>query len=486
MAKKITRRPKNKHSMRGMIATLSHASVEEELESSKSVHTSIRFKHQGLAELRSRLLEDLSREYFAVLLAKEHNIGDLRILTVLDVRYPSPNDYNRQTCAALEVDFNSFMRGVLIEVNERVDVDTVIDVHTHPFSKNSAWFSSIDDADESGFAAYLYERGFKYASIVFSQTTYQARYWSVNEKGLPRHSPATVKTQTALEAICSPDDVADVDDPGAMFDRGVRALGLDSMRRITAAQAITVVGVGGLGSVIAEHLVHMGFSRIKLVDFDALEVTNMNRIVGATMEDAKAGRLKVDAVRDHLLAISPSADIESIAASVFDDAAEQAIADSDWVLIATDNHASRFHVQSLCFTYFVPFVSAGVNISVEDGCVTDMSGEVILVRMGDHVCLSCLGRVDYDEIAKETHPDPTVREGLVAKGYVRGAEIKEPAVKTLNTHLATMAVDTLVNQYTGRRCDVPILVYEDNDLPAIYEDRESVERRNLNCSVCHI
>lgn len=451
-----------------------------------SMRMSIRFKNQALADLRSRLLADLSQEYFAVLLAKEHVVGDLRVLAVMDARYPAREDYKRQSGAALEVDFNSFMRSVLIEADERVDVDTIIDVHTHPFSQSKAFFSGIDDVDESGFAKYLYDRDLKYASIVFTQTTYRARYWHVGRNGVATPSCALVKTQTAPEAICSPDDSTRAETLDDMFDRGVRALGLDSMRRIAAAQAITIIGVGGLGSVIAEHLIHMGFSHLRLIDYDKLEITNMNRIVGATMEDAKTGRLKVDAVRDHLLSINLQAEVEALPFSVFDDSVNRSIAESDWVLVASDNYASRLHVQELCFAYFVPFITAGVNITVEDGEVTDMSGEVILVRMGDHLCLSCLGRVNYNEVAREIHPDAAVREGLIDKGYVSGADVKEPAVKTLNTHLATMAVDTLVNQYTARRRDVPILVYEDNDLPAIYEDRESVEHRNLNCSVCHI
>lgn len=79
-----------------------------------------------------------------------------------------------------------------------------------------------------------------------------------------------------------------------------------------------------------------------------------------------------------------------------------------------------------------------------------------------------------------------VREGLVAKGYVTGLDVKEPAVKTLNTQLANMAVNVLVNQYTERDRDAVITVYEDNGFPAIYEDTESVKFRDLHCRVCDI
>jgi len=448
------------------------------------MRTSIRFKNQALSQLRERLLEDLGNEYFAALLAKQEQVGDLRVLTVIDARFPKADAYEGQGGASLRVSFDSFMRGVLTEIDERLDVDTVIDVHTHPFSSELAHFSGIDDADERKFAKYLEPFGIGYASIVFSQTEYSARWWELDRKGRPRWDTAFVKTQKAAEQIPSSDERHEAGDVDGMFDRSVRALGLDGMRAITSAQTVTVVGVGGLGSIIAEHLVHMGFGRIALLDFDKLETANMNRIVGATYADAEAGRLKVEAVRDHLLSINPNAHVEAIPRDVFDEEVEAVIADSDWVLVATDNHASRFRVQELCFRYFVPFITAGVNITVENGKIGDMSGECILVRMGDRVCLSCLGRVNFNEIAKERHPDPAVREGLVTKGYVTGGDVKEPAVKTLNAHLATMAVDTLVNQYTERRRDAAVTVYEDNDFPSIYEDKHSTEHRCLDCSVC--
>ena len=448
----------------------------------------IKFPNQALTELRKNLLADLANEYYACLLAKTHIIADLCIITVVETVYPDLSCYKRQGTASLKVSWD-FMREVLTEADTRLDVDTVIDVHTHPFSKASAWFSGTDDRDEETFARYLHDKApnLHYASIVFSQTTYQARYWEVKGKGRAVHYPAFIKTQKVSESITSSDEEdSDASVIDEMFNRSILALGLDNMRKITSGQEITIAGVGGIGSIIAEHLVHMGFSRINLIDNDTLELTNLNRIAGVTYKDAAAGRVKVDVIKEHLESINPNAEVNAYNHSVFDAEVEEVIARSDWVMIATDNHASRYRIQKLAFRYYVPFIAAGVNITVNDGKITDMSGEVILIRIGDRVCLTCLRRLKYNEIAKELHPDVRVREGLVAKGYVTGRDVKEPAVKTLNTHLATMAVDVLVNQYTERERDAVILVYEDNGFPAVYEDTASVKRRDMSCIVCDI
>lgn len=458
----------------------------------RALEVVIKFKNQDFGRLRARLLADLSREYYACLLGKKNVTENLCVITVADIYFVDAEYYQNQSVAALRVS-GEFLRERLLELDRRIDVDTMIDVHTHPFSQSNVWFSGTDDRDEINFVKYLRAEGSEifYASIVLSQTDYKARFWQTDKNGTVYQTPAVIKTQKLGEAIPSSDEKfrrrtltkKKVDD---MFNRSVLTLGLDNMRKITGDQIISVVGVGGIGSIIAEHLVHMGFHHINLIDFDTLEISNLNRIVAATYEDAVAKRIKVDAIRDNLLKINPKAKIFAFNNRVEDKKIERVIAGSDWIMVATDNHASRFQIQQLAFKYYVPFITAGVNITVDDGKIVDMSGEVILIRIGDRVCLTCLKRLKYNEIAKQMHPDKNVREGLVRKGYVQGLDVKEPAVKTLNTHLATLAVDTLINQYTERQRDVVIRVFEDNFAPVIYEDTDSLRERNFSCHVCDI
>jgi molybdopterin/thiamine biosynthesis adenylyltransferase len=215
-------------------------------------------------------------------------------------------------------------------------------------------------------------------------------------------------------------------------------------------------------------------------------MSNLNRVVGAYYEDAKQRRYKVDVVKRHLTSINPRASVLACKKDVHDQEAERVLALSDWMIVATDNHSSRLRVQELSVKYFVPLLSVGVNITVKDNKLEDMSGEVITARVGDCLCLSCLNRINPIKVASERHPDQGIREALVKRGYVTGSDIKEPAVKTLNTFLATMAVEVLINQYTDARRHVPILVYENNGSMSVYEDKESVQLRNKQCFLCNI
>jgi molybdopterin/thiamine biosynthesis adenylyltransferase len=455
----------------------------------------IKFALGDLASLRERLLADSSREHFAVLLAKTRTVGDLTIMTVIDLLFPAHADYQQQGLAHLRLN-KAFIHRVLVELTRRYDVDTLIDVHTHPFTQTGVSFSATDDEDERRFFRFLNGtfEGVHYASIVFSQTRYAARVWTKRSDTLVARK-TLLKAQTSSESILGTDSghgparhsaSADLAAETGVFHRGTLALGLEVMRAIMDDQVIALVGIGGLGSVIAEHLIHMGFHTLHLIDPDTLEMSNLNRVVGASYEDAEQQRPKVDVVRKHLLRIHPHATVRAHQCDVHDPAIEPVLARSDWIIVATDTHASRLKAQELSLQYFVPLISVGVNLSVKHGAIEDMSGEVITARVGDALCLYCLGRIDPIQVASERHPDRAIRDALLTRGYVTGKEVKEPAVKTLNAFLATMAVEALINQYTQARQHVPILVYENNASMSIYEDRESLRLRNRRCFLCRL
>jgi molybdopterin/thiamine biosynthesis adenylyltransferase len=459
-----------------------------------AVSTTIRFPNTTFASLRARLLEDSPNEAFAVLIAKLETINSQRIIKVLETRFAGRNDYIAQGSGHVRLQ-REFIYDILRDLTNRLDADTIIDVHTHPFSSSGVWFSGVDDRDEIQFRKFLAAKfpDIHYGSIALSQSDYSARIWDVNRKR-PVQSKARIKTQTLTESWpnserndSSANYMKPVEDTQAnMFSRTALALGTYTIRRIMNDQNVVIVGVGGLGSAIAENLVHMGFHHLDLIDPDVLEVSNLNRVVGATFEAAKRGDSKVSALAGHLRSINPDIFVGTHQKDIADVSLEEIIADADWLVVATDNHSSRLRAQVLSMKYFVPLISAGVNITVSDGRIVDMSGEIITARIGDGLCLNCLGRLNAAKIASESHPSSDVRETLVQRGYVTGADVKEPAVKTLNAVISSLLVDVLLNQYTGRQEHVPILVFENNSTPLIYADKVSVERRNKNCYTCNV
>ncbi len=72
---------------------------------------------------------------------------------------------------------------------------------------------------------------------------------------------------------------------------------------------IGIAGIGGIGSNVARHLAQAGVRAIKIVDFDCVEVSNLNR---QFYQVRQAGRKKVDCLKENLLAIRPDMAIETL------------------------------------------------------------------------------------------------------------------------------------------------------------------------------
>ena len=93
------------------------------------------------------------------------------------------------------------------------------------------------------------------------------------------------------------------------FSRTALLLGDEVMDALSQARVL-LFGVGGVGSWCAEGLVRSGISHLTLVDSDCVSPTNVNRQLMATT--ATVGQVKVEALRERLLAINPDAEIQAL------------------------------------------------------------------------------------------------------------------------------------------------------------------------------
>jgi tRNA A37 threonylcarbamoyladenosine dehydratase len=94
-----------------------------------------------------------------------------------------------------------------------------------------------------------------------------------------------------------------------LFRRTELLVGNDAMENLSNASVI-IFGVGGVGSWCAESLIRSGIRRLTIVDSDRVCITNINRQLMATTRTI--GMVKVDALKDRLLDINPTAKIEAL------------------------------------------------------------------------------------------------------------------------------------------------------------------------------
>jgi adenylyltransferase/sulfurtransferase len=122
-------------------------------------------------------------------------------------------------------------------------------------------------------------------------------------------------------------------------------IGLDGQRKLKAA-SVLVVGAGGLGAPAAIYLAAAGVGRLGLVDFDAVESSNLQRQIAFSTADV--GRPKLDAARDRLHAINPHVELQLHPVRLDASNALDLVGGYDIVVDGTDNFSTRYVVNDAC------------------------------------------------------------------------------------------------------------------------------------------
>jgi molybdopterin-synthase adenylyltransferase len=225
------------------------------------------------------------------------------------------------------------------------------------------------------------------------------------------------------------------------FDRQVRAFGAEgqaTLHRMTVA----VVGLGGTGSLVAQQLAHLGVGRLTFIDDDVIEATNLNRVVGTTPESV--GTSKVEVAQALVQRIRPATTVRALQASVMTPEARDLLCQANCVMVCTDSHASRAFVNELAYQYLVPVIDMGVSISASEGQVTAVGGRTQMVGPG-LPCLWCTNAISTRAVREELQ-SPAER---VADPYFQGQGVCQPAVISLNSTMASLAVTMLLGVFTG-------------------------------------
>ena len=121
-------------------------------------------------------------------------------------------------------------------------------------------------------------------------------------------------------------------------------VGLDGQKRLKAAR-ILVVGAGGLGAPVSYYLAAAGVGTIGIVEFDTVDVTNLQRQILYT--DADVGTSKLDAAVRRLAALAPHSQFVKVAEPLAESNAERLIDAYDLVIDGTDNFSTRYLINDV-------------------------------------------------------------------------------------------------------------------------------------------
>lgn len=161
------------------------------------------------------------------------------------------------------------------------------------------------------------------------------------------------------------------DAQGLRYSRQIMlpGLGIQGQERLRQARVL-VVGLGGLGSPVAMYLAAAGVGRLVLADFDAVDLSNLQRQILHTTD--RIGMPKAESALVALSALNPDVELVTVKRSLTPDTLPGLIEDLDLVVDGSDNFATRFAVNAACVAARKPLVS-GAAVRME-GQVATFSG----------------------------------------------------------------------------------------------------------------
>lgn len=155
-------------------------------------------------------------------------------------------------------------------------------------------------------------------------------------------------------------------------------VGVDGQRRLKAARVLCV-GAGGLGSPAAMYLAAAGVGTLGLVDFDVVDVSNLQRQI--LYSTADVGRRKLDAARARLTGLNPEVRVVTHETSLTSANALQIFAEYDVIVDGADNFPTRYLVNDASVWHGIPVVH---------GSIFRFEGQVTVFAPGEGPCYRCL------------------------------------------------------------------------------------------------
>ena len=263
----------------------------------------------------------------------------------------------------------------------------------------------------------------------------------------------------------------------ARYSRNIALFGADGQRKI-AETKVAIVGLGGLGSHLAQQLAYLGVVDYGLVDYDIVTKSSLNRLIGAVETDVAALSPKVTVAKRLIEAIQPMSNVSVVEGKVDADGAAELVARADVVFGCLDRDLPRLQLTELYARHARPYFDLASDTGEED-CSAWYGGRVVF--SDGTRCLSCLDLLDQDQIAHDSmSPEQRAADALIY-GIDRDAlDNTGPAVVSINGAVASLAVTEFMAFVTGIREPVAHLVYR-GDLPRL---TKSVDQPREGCWYC--
>lgn len=262
------------------------------------------------------------------------------------------------------------------------------------------------------------------------------------------------------------------------FSRQIALFGIEGQRKISESRAV-LVGLGGLGSHLAQQLTFLGVRDFALIDHDIITASSRNRVIGARPTDVPERTPKVDVARRLILEIDPDAEVAAYLVKVAE--ARDAFADRTIVFGGVDNDLVRLELTEVAARHKLPYFDLASDTGVDDDGQPTYGGRIVFAD-GTR-CLHCLDLLDPEDMRRAGLPEDARRAHDEIYGIKKsGLGGTGPAVVSVNGVVTSLAVNEFMVWVTGVREPSAQLVYY-GEKRAI---RRSTDKGDRNCPYCRL
>lgn len=195
-------------------------------------------------------------------------------------------------------------------------------------------------------------------------------------------------------------------------------------------KTILVVGVGGVGSVVVEMLTRCGIGKLIIIDFDIVELSNMNRMF---YNMNHIGMYKTDACVDSLKLINPEINVERYNINIVQEYSTFynifKTSDIDLLVSCVDNYSARSTISQTCNEFDVAWFESGISENA-------ISGHIQFIIPGVTACYCCVPPL----VTFESDPS----EDKITTSIIESVEKRNPKKTSSRTCAASLSTTTSI------------------------------------------
>ncbi|TPG84905.1 ThiF family adenylyltransferase [Brevibacillus laterosporus] len=233
---------------------------------------------------------------------------------------------------------------------------------------------------------------------------------------------------------------------------------------------VTILGSGAFGSSLLSNFAGLGVTNVRIVDFDRVELSNLNRQL--LFKESDIGRLKIDVTEEFVNERNSGMSVETIMKKIGSASdVKELIAGSDLVILAADTPLFFIQrwVNTACVELGIPFIAGGVNLT---------EGTFYHIHPGKTPCLDCFHLHHHDQ--NPDHYEEELKYLIDSKYHLPTATIA-PNLAIITGIIASEACKILTGtsqvQSEGRYVTINFLTYETKIV-------SETERKELDCPTC--